>query len=132
LTLPLRRWESSLLRANPEDKLIDAWISLEALFLPNKADELSYRAALRLAAFLGDDPGQRDLMYKQVPSSYWWRSQVVHGSTPTPQRARKQALTSLDEAVRVTGKYLRLTLLKILSLTGRFNPDDIEAQLLKR
>lgn len=30
LRLPLRRWESSLLRANLEDKLIDAWISLEA------------------------------------------------------------------------------------------------------
>ncbi|MBM3942548.1 MAG: hypothetical protein FJ316_06445 [SAR202 cluster bacterium] len=36
LSLPLRRWESSLLRSNLEDKLIDAWISLEALLLGKK------------------------------------------------------------------------------------------------
>jgi len=31
LRLPLHQWESSLVRSGFEDRLIDAWISLEAL-----------------------------------------------------------------------------------------------------
>jgi hypothetical protein len=43
LRLPLRRWEASLVRPSLEDRLIDAWISLEALLLGGREGELSYR-----------------------------------------------------------------------------------------
>jgi hypothetical protein len=43
LQLPLRRWGSSLMRLNIEDRLIDVWIDLEALLLGGKEGELSYR-----------------------------------------------------------------------------------------
>jgi len=82
LTLPLRRWESSLLRRNLEDRLIDAWISLEALLMGKNEGELSFHAAVRLAEFLSNTGAERRAVFSSSRASYKWRSAIVHGSNP--------------------------------------------------
>lgn len=127
LTLPLRRWESSLLRPNLEDRLIDAWISMEALLLREKA-ELSFRAAVRLAEFLGTSGADRKAIYDAARDSYKWRSVIVHG-LDSKKLAKRQPL---PEAVRLTTEFLRSALLKVLDLPGQFEPAKLEEDLLGR
>ena len=102
MELPLRRWESSLLRATLEDKLIDAWISLEALLLSGPGGELKYRAAVRLSEFLGKSGIDRKAIYDATKVSYDWRSVIVHGGSST-RLARRQPL---QETVLATTEYL--------------------------
>jgi len=126
--LPLRRWESSLLRASYEDRLIDAWVSLESLLLGGREGELSYRAAVRLAEFLGTNGVDRKAIYDATRISYKWRSTIVHALS-----SRKLARQyPLQETVRLTTEYLRLALLKVLELHGRFDPNNLELDLLSR
>jgi len=128
--LPLRRWESSLLRASYEDRLIDAWVSLEALLLGGQKGELSYRAAVRLAEFLGTSGDNRKAIYKATKLSYDWRSAIVHGSPSSKKKLARRY--PLQETVRLTTEYLRLALLKVLELCGRFDPNTLESDLLSR
>ncbi len=127
LELPLRRWGSSLVRPNVEDRLIDAWISLEAL-LRVQNGELKYRAAIRLSEFLGTSGVDRKSIYDAARISYDWRSVIVHGKS-SEKVAKSQ---SLQEAVRLTTEYLRSALLKVLDLPGQFDPSRLESDLLGR
>jgi hypothetical protein len=128
LRLPLRRWESSLLRTSHEDKLIDAWISFESLLLGGLRGELSYRASVRLAEFLGSSGIERETIYGTAKNSYDWRSAIVHGGS-SKKIAKRQPL---QEAVELTTEYLRLALLKVLKLPDRFDPNKLESELLGR
>ena len=134
LRLPLRRWESSLLRPNIEDKLIDAWISLEALLLGGLEGELTYRAAVRLAEFLGARSGvDRKAIYDAAKISYTWRSVVVHAVSTKSKRVKDLTKRRpLQEAVQLTTEYLRSALLKLLDLPGQFDPGRLESDLLGR
>ncbi len=126
--LPLRRWESSLLRASYEDRLIDAWVSLEALLLGGREGELSYRAAMRLAEFLGTSGDGRKAIYDATRISYRWRSTIVHALSSNKLAKRYP----LQESVRLTTENLRLALLKVLELPERFDPNKLESDLLSR
>jgi hypothetical protein len=128
VTLALRRWESSLLRASDEDRLIDAWIGLEALLLGVQEGELSFRAAVRLAEFLGTSGVDRKDIYDTTRISYKWRSAIVHGGSIKTLAKRNP----LQETVPPTTEYLRLALLKILDLPRRFDPKGLETGLLGR
>ena len=128
IKLPIRRWESSLLRRSLEDRLIDAWISLEAFLLGGKEGELSYRAAILLAEFLGTSGTDRKVIFDATRISYKWRSAIVHGLSSKNLAKR----CSLQETVRITTEYLRLALLKVLDLPGRFNSSKYETELLSR
>ena len=129
LRVPIRRLESSLLRGSLEDRLIDAWISLEALLLEGLDGELSYRAALRLASLVGGNGPDRKDIYDRTRDSYAWRSAIVHGSTPHRKLAKR---LPLEKAIHITTDYLRTALLKVLELSHPFNPNRLEAELLGR
>ncbi|MBI4297365.1 MAG: hypothetical protein HY676_02405 [Chloroflexi bacterium] len=128
MSLPLRRWGSSLQRPDYKDRLIDAWISLEALLLGGQPGELTYRAAVRLAEFLGTSRVERKAVYRAAGISYTWRSAIVHGGS-SKKVAKRQ---SLQEAIRLTTEYLRSALLKVLDLPGQFDPSRLESDLLGR
>lgn len=125
--LSLARWNSAGDRLTEDDRLIDYWIAFESLFVPDSTQELSYRTALRIAAFLGPTGSERGQIYKHMKQSYDLRSRIVHGSV----RKRKKDLPS-GELVNVTRSYLRQTLLKMLKSSVRFNPSELEVQLLER
>ena len=128
LRLPLRQWESSLLGPSVEDRLIDAWISLEALLLGGREGELSHRAALLLAEFLATSGVDRKAIYDVTRISYRWRSAIVHALSPK-KLARRYPL---QEIVSLATEYLRLALLKVLELPGQFDPNKLESDLLSR
>ena len=128
LKLPLRRWESAISRPNLEDSLIDAWISLEALLLGGQTAELSFRAAVHLAEFLGTSGSERKQIFEEAKISYTWRSVIVHGSS-SKRVAKKQ---SLNKTTEITLDRLRSALLRVLELPHRFDPSKLESDLLSR
>lgn len=100
--LALRRFDMAYSRELDEDRLIDYWIALEALFLKREErQELSYRAALRMARFLGSSPDERVQIFHKVKRSYSVRSSVVHGDPPP---------ADLTEITSFTGDQLRSAL----------------------
>lgn len=77
--LALRRFSGAYERPSDEDRLIDYWVALEALFLPDATQELSYRVALRVARYVGETPRERKQLLRETRDSYTARSKVLHG-----------------------------------------------------
>jgi hypothetical protein len=115
LRLALRRFDFASQRLRVEDRLIDAWIALEALFLPGERDELRYRVSLRMAYFLSADAVERRTTFQQVRRSYDARSAIVHGHEPA----------QLNETATYTVEVLRRALLKAIE-----EPDSVSADRL--
>jgi len=126
----LSRFDSALDRQSPEDKFIDLWIGLEALFSPR--DEVRYRLALRIAHFLADDAAasEREEIYSTVLDLYDLRSDVVHGRKLAIKTSKKLKLESV-EAVRVSEGYLRRALAKIAVAETNFDATDLDAQIAR-
>lgn len=82
LALALRRFDSAYERRNREDSFIDLWIAFEALLLPDGNQELTYRAALRIARLAGTTPSERKEAFDLAKASYRLRSNIVHGNEP--------------------------------------------------
>ena len=68
-------------RGYDEKALLDLTIAAEALFLGDVNDELKYRAALRAAFFVADNPAERERVYDSVRDVYDVRSWIVHGKS---------------------------------------------------
>ena len=110
--LAIRRLSLSGTRASVEDRLIDYWVALEALFLRDMNQELSMRASQRIAVYLRDaGPGRAEVL-DAMRLSYAWRSAVIHGVSPKAE-SKKDRLT-LEQATERTEGYLRETLVRSL------------------
>jgi hypothetical protein len=68
--------------------LIDLWVAIEALLLPDGNAELSYRAALRLARAAGTDEHTRRSAFDQAKASYRVRSKLVHGDDVSDEKVK--------------------------------------------
>lgn len=130
--LAFRRWSQATDRLNDVDKLIDYWIGLEALFMPEANAELSFRASLRVAAFLGHSPDQWEKIYRDIRHSYNWRSAVVHGSSSSKAKLNKEE--PLPAVTMKTGGYLRSALLRLLESNEpvKVQPGESEIEFLRR
>jgi len=77
----LRRFNLAYGRATAEDRLVDVWIGLEAMFgQASTQGEVVYRMALRIARFLEEEPSRRKRLRQKVSAYYGARSKVVHGN----------------------------------------------------
>ena len=121
--LALRRWDIVSERWDQDDALIDYWIALESLFVPDSTQELKYRASLRIATFIGETPGERKAAYKDLRDSYDLRSKIVHGVPKADEENKAHVISK-------TRSYLRRALLSVLSSKDAFDPESIELQLL--
>jgi hypothetical protein len=74
----VRRLHWSYYRGEDVDRLVDFWVALEALFVPDGPGDIRYKASMRIAQFIGE-PAQRPLIAGEVRKSYKARSGVVHG-----------------------------------------------------
>lgn len=84
LSRSLDRFNFGYERRRSDDRLVDFWIALEALFLKKDEQmELSFRAGLRIARFVGESAGDRRAIFESMRKSYGARSKVVHGN-PVP------------------------------------------------
>lgn len=101
IKIALRRFMLSTTRDEEHDSLIDRWVGLEALFSESPGD-LAYKIPLRIAAFVGEDGGERLGMFRSLRDSYRMRSRLVHGdSNPTDlKEANRWARSALRRALR--------------------------------
>jgi hypothetical protein len=131
--LAFRRWTGATDRLDEVDRLIDYWIGMEALFMPEFDAELSFRVSLRVAAFLGSTPDEWEKIYKEIRHSYKWRSSVVHGSS-TSKKKDLDREGNLRETTTKTREYLRLTLLRLMNSgqTIKQQPSESEVGFLRR
>jgi hypothetical protein len=123
LVLALERLNSSYHRAKDEDRLIDYWVGLEALFLRIKEQELRLRAALLTAQFITEGRADRHRVFLDIRASYDLRSWVVHGAK-LPDAEQIRTLTAL------TGDALRQTLRMCLADRRPPDPERIFRELL--
>jgi hypothetical protein len=108
LMFAVQRFNLCDARVSDDDRLVDAWIALEALFSTRKErGAITYRTALRLALFVGTAPDERQRIRDFVTRSYGLRSEVVHG---TPIGGRPKRYEQAAEIVRETEDLLRETL----------------------
>ncbi len=97
------RLEGSYLRSTLDDMLIDFWIGLEALFLPQEyTREMAEAIALAVSHYLGKTVGSRNTIYHEIIDSHKLRGKVVHGK---PVEGKK-----LKEITVKTGELLRRSL----------------------
>ncbi len=109
----ISRFNSAHGRSADEDRFIDTWIALEALFSPTDKQEVRYRVALRATHFIAKWAEEREEIYRTLLSSYDLRSQVVHGSKLTIRRPKNLNLSG-QETLSRTQDYLRRALLKVV------------------
>lgn len=132
--LAARRLSAAELRADPDDRTVDACIGIEAL-LGQGRDELTHRLSLRAATALStraDDPAEAAAVDRLVKDVYSARSAIVHGRTTAAHRQ----LTAPDGtrwptdhlAVRV----LRDLLQDHLARPEGWTPESLDALLLQR
>jgi hypothetical protein len=117
LPVALDRFKLAYERKRPEDKLIDCWVGLEALFSPPDSREVTYRIALRAAYFIASLPEEREQIFTALRDHYGTRSDVVHGRKP--KRDVKVAAEAVED-------YLRQALRKTVSDPARFRPDQLD------
>lgn len=118
--LALRRFSGSYGRTTDEDRLIDYWVALEALFLPDANSELSYRIALRVARFIGEGKDERVQLFAGTRASYGARSKIVHGE-------QVEALADVSNATQET---LRRALKLWLDPKRDHRVETIDSELL--
>jgi hypothetical protein len=120
LEIALHRLDVAYERARAEDRIIDYWIGLEALYLRrNENAELAYRAALRVAYALETDPVPRKRMRKKVAASYNARSDIVHGA----------ANTSASKWAEFTESVLRRSLKRAILEPGSIDIPRLERRI---
>ena len=106
-------------RELPEDRLIDFWVALEALFAKDdETQELTYKFAIRIAHFIGNDRDDRKRLFDQLRKAYGVRSRIVHGSQPEDMR--------VEEAVQVTEDALRRSLYQIAIESKSPTSDELD------
>ena len=120
--IALSRLYEVMRHKDPADRLIDAWIALESLFLSDNTAELKFRAAMRIAGF-SDSPDSL-AVYDFVRRSYDMRSKLVHGGLPK--------LAILKETADGTVSLARRSLLRVLESPQPFDPADIERAILSK
>ena len=65
-----------------EDRLLDLWIAIEALFSPRDATEVTYRVALNVANSTEVAGLSRRELFEWIKRAYGVRSGLVHGRGP--------------------------------------------------
>lgn len=101
--LAYRRYLLSLEKESYEDQLLDLWIALESLFVPDgKKGEITFKVRLRMAYYFADSFEERQELSEFIKTSYNHRSEIVHsGKTLGPElkeeirRLRSMARTTL-------------------------------------
>lgn len=134
IRLAARRLSTAELRADPDDRTVDACIGVEAL-LGEGRDELTHRLCLRAAAALSnrpDGPADATAVYRLLKSVYGARSAIVHGNTSDKHRTIKAPDGTPWATDVVACMILRDLLHDQLTRTDGWTPESLDALLLTR
>jgi len=127
LEIAIKRFNYAYERPKSEDKLIDFFVSLEAMFLTgSERTELSYRLSIRIAKFLGDSPTMKNEIFSDIRKAYDVRSEIVHGSS----KIKPEKLVEIEPKIE---QYTRLAIIKFVNLlpskTHEFIMDEIDKNI---
>lgn len=100
-TVAIRRLSLGMERRSLIDRVIDYMIGLEALYLPDGNEELSFRLSLRAALLLHSDKIERKQKYYFIRKLYKTRSNIIHGNTYTLNPIE---IAQLEETLRLSIK----------------------------
>lgn len=115
LGIAVSRHNQSLIRPLLQDRLVDAIVGLEAIYLADDQSELSYRLSLRAASATATDSAQRVRTFQLLRAGYALRSRILHGKPPEETiRVGDEALKP-SELLRELVNVLRLSLLDALA-----------------
>ncbi|WP_139488803.1 HEPN domain-containing protein [Brevibacillus dissolubilis] len=104
--VPYRRYALSLEKESYEDQLLDLWIALESLFVPDgKKGEITYKVRLRLAYYFGATPDERKKLAAFIKTSYNHRSEIAHSG--------KILGSKLKEEIAILRRIVRATLINM-------------------
>jgi hypothetical protein len=126
LDLAMGRVRDAYDRGGDEDRLIDCWVAFEALFVPDGTAELSYRACMRIAHFVGDTPTERRDLFELLRRSYNARSLVAHGAGAKDRRKVEPIRDRADETLAV----LRNAIRRWIEPGAHRSPDDLDNALV--
>lgn len=116
----LRRFNYSYGRINPEDKLIDEMIALEALFLEGEKAGGSSKTVIAVgcSSLLGKSREERRQIRKTLMEAYELRNSIVHGSHYCRTRKSKKNEPNIDillELVSEVQNCVRESLKKLIT-----------------
>jgi hypothetical protein len=115
--IALRRYSRPNVGRLPEDRFLDLWIALEALFSPDGGGETTYQVALNAANFVRLPNRSRQQVFEGLKASYALRSDLVHGRQPGATKLRrldKQRVESVSAVADDLGEFVRLALRRAL------------------
>jgi hypothetical protein len=122
LQIAISRLNSQYTRNREDERLIDAVVALEAIYLSGVNNELKFRLAIRAATHLGNgDELERARIFNLVKSAYDLRSALVHGSLQeiTESKVFKRgSWKTPDELLKDITSLLRSSLRSILTEIG--------------
>ena len=99
------------------ERLFALAVAIESLFSPSDKGELKFRISQSAAQFIGQEPDERERVFKSIAKMYDRRSALVHGSYDVDDydAGRFVTATEVDEWTM----YLRRALLGFLALYFR-------------
>ena len=123
LRIPIDRSIKSKIDRDPVDKMIDLGIALEALYLSDIHEELTFRLRVRAAWYLGKDKEHRKELLKQFRDIYSCRSSAVHnGKLDDMARFGEESIPPSD-FIKRTQDLCRESIIKMLN-DKRFPDSD--------
>lgn len=119
--LAYRRYLLSFEKEALEDQLLDLWIALESLFVPDgKKGEITYKVRLRMSYFFATEYQERQKLSEFIKSSYNHRSEIVH-SGKTLGSGLKDEVLMLRRMARATLLNMYASQLSIQELKTRLD-----------
>lgn len=116
----LERFNSSLIRAETFDKIVDITISMESLITGK--DELRYRFSLHNAFVAASDPQAREDAFSLLQSLYDARSAIVHGDVDS--KDNKKAITKATDNWLDIVRLAKATINYYLLYLGEYNKNE--------
>lgn len=126
LRIAVLRFDLAYRNEDPEERLIDYMIALEALYTGD-IQELAYKLALRAAFFLGKTKEDRNNIFYFLKKAYAVRSQIVHGQEPKGEFILQTGRTlNIYGLAKEAEEILRQSIKKLINL-----PEILRAQNLQ-
>jgi hypothetical protein len=91
-------------RGDPSDALVDLVIAWENLF--GSSTELKFRISTAIAWILGAAADERSALQVEAAKIYDRRSEILHGSAPTPEEVEDSLAVAREITMRLLGVLL--------------------------
>lgn len=121
LKIALTRFGYAIDRRNIADRILDSFIGLESLYLPDGNSELTFRLSLRASKMLGDSPDKQEDIFKFLKQMYDVRSKVAHG----------KKIETKDEDLNRLENLFQNSILKYIEDKSKYKKENLDRIIFK-